>query len=233
MTDSDIASCGAALRRSGEAAGSMEQCAGQISRYLYDNLSHDRYHAKACALVRFYKTHAYGGLDDDSRAFANEILGGAPDEDDMRCLTLLSTVGENPDWNDRRNSLGHKAIPLPSESFMERIPMIWRMVSQLGINTRQIIRPDPVEAAETYDVFHVDDAVGSPYIPAQEDFVVPYGVRSVLGFGGLLTSGDLFVVILFAKVPVSLSVAQRFSPLALDVRAAIETFADGAVFAEY
>jgi two-component system, NtrC family, sensor kinase len=232
MSESDIESCGRSLRSSSESAASMEDCAGKVVGYLYDSLVHDRYHAKACALVRFYKTHAYADLDGESRDFAKRLLGGTLDKDDMRCLTLLSTIGENPEWNDRRNSTGHRAIPLPNESFMERIPMIWRMVSQLGINTSQIIRPDPVEVAETYDVFYVDEAVGSPYIPAQEDFVIPYGVRSVLGFGGLLSSGDLFVVILFAKVSVSLSVAQRFSPLALDVRAAVEDFVNGPIYAE-
>ena len=232
ISESDLESCGQSLRRSSESVASMEGCADKVVSDLYGSLVHDRYHAKACALVRFYKTHAYAGLDDESRNFAKKLLGGTPDKDDMRCLMLLSTIGENPAWNDRRNSVGHRAIPLPNEAFMERIPMIWRMVSQLGINTRQILRPDPVEVAETYDVFHVDEAVGSPYIPAQEEFVVPYGVRSVLGFGGLMSSGDLFVIILFSKVHVSLSVAGRFSALALDVRAAVEHFVDGPIYAE-
>ena len=43
------------------------------------------------------------------------------------------------------------------------------------------------------------EAAGSPYIPAQEDFVQPVGIRSVLGFGGMLPGGDIFVVILFSR----------------------------------
>ena len=54
---------------------------------------------------------------------------------------------------------------------------------------------------KTWNVFHTEPAVGSPLIPAQDEFVVPHGVRSVLGFGDMLETGDLYVVILFSKVP--------------------------------
>ena len=52
---------------------------------------------------------------------------------------------------------------------------------------------------KTYNVFHVPEAFDNPLIPAQEDFVLPYRIKSVLGFGGLLPSGDIFAVILFLK----------------------------------
>ena len=72
--------------------------------------------------------------------------------------------------------------------------------------------------------------MGSPYIPAQDDFVIPYGVKSALGFGGLLATGELFAVILFAKVRISAGVAERFTPMALDIREAISRFTAGPVF---
>ena len=47
-----------------------------------------------------------------------------------------------------------------------------------------VIRPDPSLLADLekkeYNTFHVPEAVGSPYIPAQNDFVIPHGVQSVL-----------------------------------------------------
>ena len=63
----------------------------------------------------------------------------------------------------------------------------------------QSYEPDLVLELEqkNYNVFFVEDAIGSPYIPAQDDFVVPYGVRSVLGFGGLMPSGQVFAALLF------------------------------------
>lgn len=69
-------------------------------------------------------------------------------------------------------------------------------------------------------------------MPAQEGFVLPYGVRSVLGFGGLLPGGDLFVVILFSRVPISREVADLFRPLALSAKLAVLPFTAGPIFTE-
>ncbi|MGE5296319.1 MAG: hypothetical protein ACM3VT_15965, partial [Solirubrobacterales bacterium] len=71
----------------------------------------------------------------------------------------------------------------------------------------------------TFNVFHVPEAVGSPDIPEQAEFVIPHGVRSVLGFGGMLPGRDLFAVILFSQVPIPRSTAELFRPLALCVKA--------------
>ena len=235
MTEGKIAECGSRIESLGANRASMEDAAGEVVRYLYDDLAGEQEGERACALVRFYKTHAYADLDDGLRGFANEILAGAVAPPGMLCLTLLATIGENPAWNSRANSAGHKAIPLPSEDFVAKIPMISRLVSQLGMDVSAVLRPDPaimvdLETRE-YNVFHVPEAIGSPYIPAQEDFVIPYGVRSVLGFGGILSSGELYVVILFAKVPVPRRTAERFRALAGSVKTTVEPYAGKAVFA--
>ncbi len=54
-------------------------------------------------------------------------------------------------------------------------------------------------SGKTYNTFYVPKAVGSPYIPTPDDFVIPNGIKSVLGFGGVLSSGEPFVVIMFSK----------------------------------
>ena len=233
---SDVTELGTRLEALGSGAPHMEEVANKIVGHLYENLVDKQNGQKACALVRFYKTHLYSELEPQLQEFARGILGEAPAPSDMRCLTLLATVGENPDWNSRANSAGHKAIPLPSEDFIAKIPMIARLVNQLGVEVSAVLRPDPAIIMDmeekTYNVFHVPEAVGSPYIPAQSDFVIPCGVRSVVGFGGVLPTGDLYVVILFAKVPVPRAAADRFKPLALNVKAAVAPFAGKAVFAD-
>jgi hypothetical protein len=77
------------------------------------------------------------------------------------------------------------------------------------------------EASERFNVFHIEEAEGSPYIPAQDEFVKRYGVRSVVGVGGLLPDGELFAVILFSRVVVSRELAEMFRVLAESVRLAI------------
>jgi hypothetical protein len=234
FSDADALSCGDALATLGSGASSMEEAAGRIVNYLYDNLG-DVHRAKSCALVRFYKTHPYGQLGPELRRFAQGILGHPPKSDEMRCLTLLATRGEEAKWNSRANSVGHKAIPLPSEDFVSRIPMISRLVSMLGLDVSAVIKPDPGLIADleerTYNAFHVPEAVGSPYIPAQKDFVLPFGVQSVIGFGGVLGTGDLYAVIVFAKVRVPRDVADRTKSLAKRVKDAVQPFAGTRVFA--
>ena len=97
-----------------------------------------------------------------------------------------------------------------------------------------MIRPDPSLLADLekkeYNAFHVPEAVGSPYIPAQNEFVIPYGVQSVLGFGGMLSTGDLFAVILFAKIHIPRETSEVAKSLAAKVKETVQPFAEGNVF---
>jgi hypothetical protein len=146
----------------------------------------------------------------------------------------MATVGQSAGWNSRHLSRGHRAIPLPSPEIVEKAPMISQLIKELGLELTHVIQPtaDVVKelAGKRHGVFYVENAVGSPYIPAQQEFVVRFGIRSVLGFGGMLGSGDLFAVILFATVHVPTSSADRFKTLALDVKGAFSRFNDGTVF---
>ncbi len=75
-----------------------------------------------------------------------------------------------------------------------------------------------------YGVFYVPEALGSPYIPAQKEFVIPYGVRSVMGFGGMLPSLEIFVIIMFLNIPIPKDTADLFKNLSLSVKMAILPF---------
>ena len=228
FTIRDITECGRAIRKIGDGAASMEETAGRIVRHLYDNLVDGVTGGKACSLVRFFKTHPYGKLDDELKKFALNMLGGSIPLPETKCFTLLGTVGENPDWNTRGSSNEHKAIPLPSEEVVHQIPMMRNVIKQLGLSVSSVVNPDPALLLDmeqkTYSVFLVPEALGSPFIPAQENFVVPYGIKSVMGFGGILPSGDLFVIIMFLKVPVAKETADLFKNLSLNIKLAILPF---------
>ena len=58
-------------------------------------------------------------------------------------------------------------------------------------------------------------------VAAQEEFVRPYGIASVIGLGGLISTGDMFALILFSKVPISRDVADLFAVLGLNLKIAI------------
>ena len=124
----------------------------------------------------------------------------------MKCLTLMATVGQSANWNARQLSRGHQTIPLASPEMVEKAPMISQLIKELGMDLTSVLEPSPEIirelAGKKHGVFYVENAEGSPYIPAQEDFVKRFGIRSVLGFGGMLATGDLFAVILFSTVHV-------------------------------
>jgi two-component system, NtrC family, sensor kinase len=222
----DLIGCRDAFRAVGEAATSMEEAAGGIVRYLRTCVV-DAEGSPACPLVRLYKTHRFDDLPEPLQQFAGRSdpvgLSGA-----TRCLTLLGTAGSEPSWNDRTDSKGHQAIPLVTEAVVERSPMIVSLILQLGLDVGSVVHPedrDPLDLHHRdYDVFFVPDALGSPMVPAQDGFVVPYGIRSVVGCGGVLPTGDLFALILFTRVLLEPSTAELFRTMALSVKATIVPF---------
>ncbi len=216
-------------------AASIESAARAGCSYLRHELR-DETGDSACVLVRCYKTHAYGNLPPDVQRVAKRAYGAmafSPPEPDLKCLVLLASLGVEPEWNDRRTSRNHQAIPLPSRHIVERAPMVAQLIRELGLDLTQVIQPSPglirELAGKSYGVFHVAEAQGSPYIPAQ-DFVERYAVRSVVGFGGTLPNGELIAMILFSRVAITIDVADRFRTLALDLNESLSRFSPGQTF---
>src|SRR5271157_5923102 len=162
LTLSAMTQLGATLRRIGAGANSVEEVAQRVARLLYDELLDSATGAKACVLARFYFTTKYSSLDEDLRAFGSRLMEGNELQPDTRCLTLLATAGERPEWNFRKKSEGHKTIPLPSAQAVEAIPMISQLIMQLGIDVATVLKPDPALVLEieqkTYNVFFVPEA---------------------------------------------------------------------------
>lgn len=181
----------------------------------------------ACALVRLFKTHPYRDLPDELQEAAASSLT-APPAPDLRCLTLLATRGDEADWNSPASSRGHRVIPLVSVEMVQQAPMIAQFFTQLGLPIAHVVNPPDTllldQSQTSHNVFYVARAEGSPHIVAQQEFVIPYQIESVVGFGGLLASGDLFAVIMFSRVPISADSADQFRVLGLNLKIAILPF---------
>lgn len=231
----DMLRCSNEVRRRTRTTTSMEDAAHNVCDFFYHELTGAN-GERACALVRCYKTHRFEMLPGDLQEFARNVPGaGHAVRPETNCLTLLASVGEKPAWNSRKQSRGHRAIPLVSNEMVERAPMIAQLIRAFGLELSAVVHPthDVVRdlAGKTYGVFHVEEALGSPYIPAQEEFVIPHKIKSVLGFGGALPSGQLFAVIVFSHVHVSADAADRFRNIALDVKTGIFALDETQVFA--
>lgn len=226
--------CAIALRNIDLGAKSMEEVADRMVRYLYENLIDQQTGKPACALVRFFKTHSYRDLHQSLQEAACDILGSRSIIPATKCLTLLATAGDEPHWNSRHHSTGHKAIPLIDRDFIERAPMISQLIKQFGLEAEAILKPDPkliLDLQRTkFNVFYVPDALGSAHIPTQKDFVIPYQIKSVLGFGGMLPSGNIFAIILFSKTWFPYDTAELFKWVSAYARIAVVSFDRGAIF---
>ena len=224
----DMTSCSMRLRRLGTDAMSLDDAANRIVRYLYEHLIDDKTRKPACALVRLFRTQTYGTLSPDRQAAVRSIFRSRQASPEMKCLTLAATAGDRLEWNDTANSHRHKAIPLVSAEFLTQFPMLSQLFIQLGVDLDTTLQAGSnllLDTDEhTFNVFHVPNAMGSPFVPAQEDFVIPCGIRSALGFGGLLPTGNLFAVIMFSKVFLSDQTADLFKTLALSAKLALLPF---------
>jgi hypothetical protein len=230
---SSVLHCAVELQRLAGNSDSMEEVARAVVAYFHQAfVGPDG--VRACALVRFFATVPFRRLPAPLQQHATVANPGLPLRDDTPCLTLLGTAGDEPAWNDRRQSTGHQAIPLTSLGTIQRAPMIARLLQEFGVDIGALLTPAPgllqELAGKRYNVFHVEDALGSPYIPAQGDFVERYGIRSVVGFGGLLPRGELFAVILFSRVPIGAEAAGRFRKVATDVKSLLFRFGEDDTF---
>jgi PAS domain S-box-containing protein len=215
----DMITCGAVIRGMGAGQRDGRKLAEGVVRFLHTHFLDDAGN-RAFALVRLFETRFFHQLDAELRA-AGAFPAARPQ---TVCLTLVATAGDEPAWNDPTRSAGHRVIPLVSTGAVDRLPMIAQLLRQLGLDVAGVVAPsgDVVLSDRLTGVFHVEEARGSPWIPAQETFVVPFGLRSVVGFGDLLPDGRLFVVIAFSRAPVSREVACLLSHLSLSLKMALQ-----------
>ncbi|WP_213804014.1 hypothetical protein [Granulicella sp. dw_53] len=214
----------------------MEEAADEVVNFLYQGFSKPDSETRSVALVRCFKTHLFGCLPVRLQNLALMRMNGIVPSSGMRCLTLLASRGDEPAWNGRLGSERHQVVPLPTSQIVEEAPMVSRLIQQMGLELEHVVGvpADLLVDLEqrSFNVFHVEEARGSEYVPAQETFVARHGVRSVLGMGGLLPSGDLFVVVMFSRVRITRETAEMFRTLALSVKLVLLPFSGGRVFVE-
>lgn len=198
----------------------VEDVAEAIVGKLYDQL------VPSLVLLRLFLTVPFVWLPERERAFALQLARSVHRESELGPHTpvhaLLATRGCVEPWNDRRKSLGHVAIPLLSEEFVSSIPMMSRLLKELGLPLTWVFDPGAVMERQSFGsevgYFHVADAavatdeMGRRIIPAH-DFVAEHGVRSVFAVGGGMFGGSILVLIFFSREPVETRTVRTFMPL--------------------
>lgn len=215
---------GAELRRCCTEAVSLEAVAQRIVNFLYHDLR-DHHGARASALVRFFLTRPFDSIPPQYAKFARSVVDeDRPPSGNVRCLNVLAGAGIEPEWNFPTAS-PRADVPVPDRRIGLPMPMVAKLMRQFGLDTESDTHPDSrflLDQRGRAAVFHVSEAGESDQIPA--DFVEHYAIKSVLGFGGVAGSGDVFAVLMFTTVPVTRETAELFDPVALSTRTAMNAF---------
>jgi hypothetical protein len=149
-------------------------------------------------------------------------------------LTLFGTAGSRPEWNARRRSRAHLALPLLNRGQIDETPMISRLLSDLRFR----LETDTSDAApfvtrafaNANGLFYVSDAAttlddkGRRVVPAA-DFVSEHRIGTVFGFGGSYVVQPMFVsTILFTQERISKQTAMHFLQLSSTFKGATSRF---------
>ncbi len=211
----------AEIRDIGEKANDSDDAARRIVSYLFEQLRFPETGAPECALVRFFRSKPLASVAPADAA--KVIRGGGDTTGSSVCLSLRATRGVEREWNDPSMSRRHRLLPLGSPEALSKMPMVSALVSQLAIPTAVLSGSSREHAddIQLFDVFHVEEAHGSPSVPDQDAFVDPYGIASVVGFGGMLPPSEVFVVVMFSTAKISRTIAERFRILAPSIGLAL------------
>ena len=230
----DMSEIGDALQQLELKAKNIDELSDMMVQYFFDKLVDTQTGEKSSVLVRFFMTYPYSSLDTELQQLVDRMLDGQSVDQDMKCLKLSATAGVQPEWNSTINSKDHRVLPLKNEDMLKKNIMVHQFIDQMGMSVSSVLNPDPKLSSElegrVFNVYHVPEALGSPYIPAQEGFVVPFGVESAMGLGGMLPTGNLFALLIFSKTKISRNTANLFKNIALNVRMAALPFVNEKIF---
>lgn len=218
------------LRAVASGASSSEEAARSMVDFLRSAFVNKATGTPVFELVRLYKTIRCGDLPTPLQDVARAASSDARSLHASPCLTLLATAGSRPSWNDRHQSSRHRAIPLESVEAVAQMPMVAGLLESLGVDVVRLAGGAPAAFDASTEVFFVPDAVDSPLIPAQADFVLPFGIESVVGFGGRLPDGSAFAVVAFSAVPIESSSIPAFEAMGLSATLAMLPVLDGSNF---
>jgi hypothetical protein len=178
---------------------------------------------ESVALVRVFAVLPLKVLPAREHEFATRLVAGdgrlAPD---TAVLTLLGTRGLEPEWNDRKASRGHLAIPLLDSRFVLGAPMIAKLLSDLDVDFKGLDVGAPISTRRMLGsrngTFYVPDARTAQdehgrQIIAAGDFVASHQIRTVFGMGGAYLDGSLVVAILFTREVLDRLQVERFPSL--------------------
>ena len=98
FTLKDMIECDLQIRSMEENSTSMEEVANKIVNYLYENLIDQVTGEKANVLIRFFKIHPFGELEEHLQKYIARKYPQYTLNQHLKCLTLLASSGKKENW---------------------------------------------------------------------------------------------------------------------------------------
>ena len=219
-------------------ADRFEVAAQSLAQAIYDQFQ------ESVVLARVFVTVNFDALPASNQKFVRELTKSSDTEltGSVPVLSLVGSYGEEANWQERRKSEGHVGIPLISSDFVDAIPMISRLINEIGvpmdwIDTREseLIQKTIGQNEGLFfvaDASEATDSEGRKIIAAQ-NFVNQYGVKSVFGVGTAYPNSQLVVVVAFCRDGFTRESAEHFLPLASLFRSGTASSVEsGSIFAD-
>jgi hypothetical protein len=177
---------------------------------------------ESVVLARLFLVQPLERLPPDDQGFACAVAGGRLLQSATPCLSLLGTRGREPAWNQRRQSQGHRAIPLIDQKFVRGAPMLAKLLADIDLDLQGLDDGRPIvtrrmlgglnSAFYVRDAQNECDAAGRAII-ADQKFVAQYGVHTVFGMGGAYSTGVIAIAIVFTTELLEPIVVNRYASL--------------------
>ncbi len=194
----------------------LEQVAQELMKTLCQTIITDSDNS-AIVLGRLFKSCSYSDLTEDIQNYIQQRGNANAITPESKFLTLLGTWGELEEWQHIEESKNYKAFSLNDKDVLYKFPMLSAVFNQIGYNIPTETEPDKSiiidDQDKEYGVFYVKDATGNKLVPKQAEFVEPYGVKSVIGFGGRYGNNNIYSIILFFRECISRQTAELFPSL--------------------
>jgi hypothetical protein len=201
-------------------SSSLQAASQKFVEILFDQLS------ESAVLFRVFATVAFGALPARDQSFARELARERQSKDELlektTVVTLLGTRGRRSGWNDRYHSERHLAVPMTKASFIKTIPMLARLMSDMGTGIdwveKQGLHMVVKSMGQMARLLYVEDAgkavtADGYMIVSDQDFVVQHGVKTVLALGGAYLDRTVVGIVLFTRESIAQERVEKLLPL--------------------
>ncbi len=216
----DVAALRSRIEAELKESASFQQASQKFVDILYEELS------SSAVLFRVFATLDFERLPDNERDFVLDLARTREFLSEVQAktpvVTLLGSRGKRPQWNDRLRSERHLAIPLTSASFIKTIPMVSRLLLDMGTGLEWVQKQERhmivTSMGRMARVLYVADALesrtgdGFDVIP-DRSFVTENLIRTVLGLGGAYLNGTVLAVVLFTSEQVPEDRVEKLMPV--------------------